>query len=97
MEALGFRYITNVCWVKNRIGLGCYFRGQHELCLFGTMGKFMGPRARNIPSIVSARRNKHSKKPEGFMEMVEAFGHGPRLELFARARREGWDSFGDQL
>ena len=33
-KALGFRYVTNLCWVKDRAGLGQYWRGQHELLLF---------------------------------------------------------------
>jgi len=35
MEHWGFKYITNLVWAKNTIGLGFYFRGQHEICLFG--------------------------------------------------------------
>ena len=51
MKSLGFRYITNIAWVKNQIGLGQYFRGKHELCLFGTRGRGVVPRtdARTIP------------------------------------------------
>lgn len=39
MEHWGFRYITNIVWCKDRFGLGYYFRGQHELLLFGTKGQ----------------------------------------------------------
>jgi N6-adenosine-specific RNA methylase IME4 len=39
MGTLGFKYKTNVVWTKDRIGLGQYFRGQHELLLFGVRGK----------------------------------------------------------
>jgi N6-adenosine-specific RNA methylase IME4 len=39
MGELGFRYITNVVWVKRRPGIGRYFRGRHELLLFGTRGR----------------------------------------------------------
>lgn len=39
MEQLGFRYVTNRAWAKDRFGLGQYYRGQHELCLFGVRGK----------------------------------------------------------
>jgi N6-adenosine-specific RNA methylase IME4 len=34
IKELGFKYITNVCWVKDKIGMGQYFRGQHELLFF---------------------------------------------------------------
>ena len=38
MEAWGFRYITTITWLKDRIGLGHYFRGLTEHCLFGVRG-----------------------------------------------------------
>lgn len=39
MKELGFNYKTNVCWTKKQMGIGRYFRGKHELLLFGTRGK----------------------------------------------------------
>lgn len=38
MEALGFKYKTNLPWTKTHMGLGQYFRGCHELLLFGVRG-----------------------------------------------------------
>ena len=38
MEAWGFDYKTMITWVKDRIGLGQYFRGMTEHCLFGVRG-----------------------------------------------------------
>ena len=98
MDALGFRYITNVCWVKNSIGLGQYFRGQHELCLFGTRGRGVVVRTpdRTISSVIEARKTGHSRKPLDFYEMVESRSWGPYLEMFARAQRSGWTTWGDQ-
>jgi N6-adenosine-specific RNA methylase IME4 len=39
----------------------------------------------------------HSAKPSEFFEMVEAVSPAPRLELFARPRREGWDAWGNEV
>ena len=39
MKAWGFRYVTMITWMKDRIGLGQYFRGLTEHCLFGIRGK----------------------------------------------------------
>lgn len=39
MRARGFRYVTTVTWVKDRIGLGQYYRGKTEHCLFGVRGR----------------------------------------------------------
>lgn len=38
----------------------------------------------------------HSAKPPGFLELVEQITYGPRLELFAREARLGWDSWGNE-
>jgi N6-adenosine-specific RNA methylase IME4 len=38
MKAWGFQYKTIITWTKDRIGLGQYFRGITEQCLFGVKG-----------------------------------------------------------
>lgn len=115
MERLGFRYVTNVAWVKGeptlegscehgmcecepslkiQQGLGQYFRGAHELLLFGVKGKFMRP-AKALPSVIVAPRTKHSRKPEEAFKLIEATSPGPRLEMFSRRLREGWHAWGN--
>lgn len=101
MGRLGFRYVTNVCWHKMRngksqIGLGQYFRGSHELMLFGVKGDFMKP-AKARPSVIIAERTKHSQKPEASYELIEASSPSPRIEFFARSLRDGWESMGNEL
>lgn len=66
MEALGFRYVTNIVWVKDRIGLGQYFSGQHELLLFAVKGRLPYKNAENpqrskctTPSVITAPRLAH--------------------------------------
>ncbi len=39
MQSRGFRYVTMVTWVKDKAGLGQYFRGMTEHCLFGVRGR----------------------------------------------------------
>jgi len=103
LSRLGFRYVSNLCWVKHRIGLGRYFRGQHELCLFGVRGRGVAvvTEARNIPTVLDplntlgAPRTEHSKKPTEFYSLIEARSQGPYLELFARNTRQGWQSWGN--
>lgn len=38
----------------------------------------------------------HSAKPEGFLDLVESLSPSPRLELFARRQRFGWDTWGNE-
>jgi len=39
----------------------------------------------------------HSKKPECSYDMIEALSEPPRLEIFARQHRLGWDVIGDEV
>lgn len=96
MGELGFRYITNLVWVKDRFGLGQYFRGQHELCLFGVRGHLMTAN-RSTPTVIRAKKREHSQKPDQIYRLIEGCSFSPRLEMFARERRQGWDSWGNEL
>jgi len=102
MKELGFHYITNLVWVKDKIGMGQYFRGQHELLLFGRKGKPMpyryeaGKRV-TISSVISEPKQDHSRKPDSFYSIIERISHGPYLELFARRKRPGWTAWGNQV
>ena len=99
MDALDYRYVSNAVWVKPYMGLGQYFRGQHELLLFGTRGKRpTEPRTalRNIPSVVKAPKGEHSVKPEESYRLIEKRSKGPYLELFGRRAREDWTIWGKE-
>ena len=102
IEHLGFRYITNLVWAKPRFGLGRYFRGQHEICLFATKGRGFGVRTQvnNIPTLIGKSlisQTKHSAKPAEMYDLIEDRSQGPYLELFARNNRPGWTSWGDEI
>jgi N6-adenosine-specific RNA methylase IME4 len=99
IKELGFTYITNVCWVKDKIGMGQYFRGQHELLFFCRKGnpmpyKYKDGKKTTVSSVVIEPRSVHSRKPHTFYDIIEKVSYGPYIELFARNRREGWDSWG---
>lgn len=97
LDALDVRYVTNLAWVKPSFGLGQYLRGQHELCLFGVRGRAMLPPRRDVPSVINAAKARHSEKPEAAFETFERVSPGPRLEVFARVKRAGWDAWGDEV
>ena len=79
-------------------GLGQYSRGLHELLLFGVKGETMRPPPGRRPgTVVVAPRREHSRKPDDFYGVIERVSPGPRVELFARERQEGWDGWGDEL
>jgi|TARA_R110001599_G_scaffold71320_7_gene199147 N6-adenosine-specific RNA methylase IME4 len=101
LEHLEFRYITNLVWAKPSFGLGRYFRGQHEICLFATRGRGFSVRseANNVSTLIGGsmiKPTKHSAKPQEIYDLVESRSKGSYLELFARNSRPGWDCLGNE-
>jgi N6-adenosine-specific RNA methylase IME4 len=107
MRSWGFRYVTKVTWFKERdgkpqIGLGQYYRGVTEDCLFGVRGSLPyretleGKRAQGLTGIF-APRGEHSVKPEAMRATIESVSHGPYLELFARRPAPGWTVWGNEV
>ena len=98
MQAWGFNYRTCAVWVKDRPGMGKYWRQQHELLLLGTKGAPGTPLPEDrLPSVLNAPRAEHSRKPDEAHGMVQRmFPHlTARLELFARRPRDGWTTWGN--
>jgi hypothetical protein len=44
----------------------------------------------------SRGKPRHSAKPPEFFSLVESISPAPRIELFARDERIGWDCWGDE-
>lgn len=99
MQAWGFIYKTNLVWVKDKIGTGYYFRGQHELLLVGVKGSIGVPEEQNRPSsVLNSARQEHSKKPTEVYELIEKmYPNRQYLEFYARNQREGWTSWGNEV
>jgi len=98
----GFKFKTVAfTWTKTKkngghhIGLGYWTRGNPEQCLLFTRGSPKRKSA-SVRQLIEAPRREHSRKPDETYERIEQLVDGPYLELFARQRRDGWDSWGDQ-
>ncbi len=97
MKSWGFKYKTHLIWDKINIGMGYWFRGQHELLLLGTKGNPKTPLPENrVSSIYTDKRKKHSEKPKGLYFIIEKMSEPPRMELFARDHIKGWDFWGNE-
>jgi len=98
MDAWGFEYKTSAVWDKEKIGMGYWFRGQHELLLVGTRGKFSPPdESSRVSSVFREPRGKHSAKPVCVYEWLEsAFPAAIKLEMFCRSPRAGWQVQGNE-
>ena len=107
MDAWGFEYKGNIVWEKVRKdgqpdgrGVGFYFRNVTELLLFGIKKKSAPNRtlapARSQVNLIRTQKREHSRKPDEMVPIIEACSQEPRIELFARGLREGWDMWGDE-
>lgn len=102
VKAWGFKYISMITWAKeDGFGLGQYFRGKTEHVLFCRKGQppyrtdQTGKRSQGL-TLFWSPRTKHSEKPTIIHEYAEAISPEPRLEMFARSSRLGWDSWGNE-
>lgn len=97
MKAWGFQYKTAIYWRKiMSLGMGCWFRGQVEVCLLGIKGKVKAFRSQR-PNIIQAKARVHSQKPDELYDIIEDLDINPKIELFARKKRIKWDSWGNEL
>ena len=104
MKAWGFEYKTIITWTKDRFGLGQYFRGNTEHCLFGVRGMLPykltnGKRQEGITGFY-AKRTDHSVKPQEMRDMiikVSDRNEYNKLEMFARKKTKGWDVWGNEV
>jgi ParB/RepB/Spo0J family partition protein len=98
MEAWGFKYKGAIAWIKDKVGLGYWIRGQVEHLLIGTRGHVPAPAPGDqLPAFVEAPRGRHSEKPDVFAEHIERlFPNVPKLEMFARKARPGWAVWGNE-
>lgn len=98
INAWGFEYKTNLVWVKGTgQGIGWFTKSAHEILMIGV--KEETPHPKNRPtSYIEENRTVHSRKPEGFYEIIESmYPEGKKIELFARNRRDGWDAWGNEV
>jgi N6-adenosine-specific RNA methylase IME4 len=99
MKAWGFTYKTNLVWDKVRLGSGYWVRVQHEHVLIGIKGEFRKPpSSKYMRSVLTKKRGKHSEKPEALQDWIDrAWPEKSKCEYFARRKRLGWDSFGNEV
>lgn len=78
------------------VGMGFTTRKNAEDCLLFRTG--MPKRlARDVREVIVSPVREHSRKPDEAIARIERFCPGPRVELFAREARDGWDAWGDEV
>lgn len=96
MEAWGFRYQCLMTWRKN-VGITPFsWMYDTEHVIFGRKG--------NLPLTQLGLRlsfdapvQGHSVKPEVFYDRVRLASPGPRIDMFARTKRDGFEVWGNEV
>lgn len=104
MKAWGFEYKT-IAFIWNKLtkngkrhmSTGYYTRAGCEIVLLGRRGNPPRPKDRGVRQVFDAVVREHSRKPDEFYWSVEKLYDGPRLDLFSRQKRAGWDCYGDEV
>jgi N6-adenosine-specific RNA methylase IME4 len=100
-RAWGFEPVGEFIWRKPNFSTGAFPRPGHEPLLVCRRGALPFTGGRDVHSVQDWRQHyecnsgkQHSRKPIAALDLVEAASPAPRVELFARAPRLGWDSWG---
>lgn len=105
LRAWNFRYVSVAfTWAKRtrldtgwHMGPGYTTRANPETCLLGMTGA-LKRRSAGVRQLVVEPLREHSRKPDRIHDdIVTLYGDLPRVELFARARRPGWDAWGNEV
>lgn len=101
LEGWGFKHLLTMVWEKTygrSAGMPLYgFRWNAEFIIVGYKRKpKLWPKRELIPVVFQAENKRHSQKPDKFYSFVEQLGH-PRIDIFARNYRLGWDVWGNEV
>lgn len=82
--------------VVTQMGMGKWTRAETEQCWLATRGTPKRLHA-DVRQVIDERRRQHSRKPDCVHSRVQRLVGGPYLELFARAPRTGWTTWGNEV
>ena len=99
IKAWGFQYKSSFVWDKVKHNMGHYNSVRHEFLLICTKGSCLPDNIKLFDSVQTIERSDfHSEKPEEFRKIIDTlYTHGRKIELFARKKADGWESFGNEL
>lgn len=97
LQSWGFRYRGLLIWQKP-VGMGRHVRHDSEFVLWGARHGAPLVEPKNCPrqSHPWPRPKGHSRKPAEAYELFTALGEGPRIDIFARQARPGWERWGNE-
>jgi len=99
VRAWEFEYKASFVWDKIKHNYGHYNSVRHEFLLICTRGSCLPDNSELFDSVQQIERSaEHSEKPEEFRKIIDnLYTWGPKLELFARHKVEGWEVWGNDV
>lgn len=80
---------------KLHYGNGYYGRANPEFLLLATRGKnIIDHEGRHVRKVIFAPTGEHSEKPRVAYSIISDMSPGPRIDLFGRGNRSGFDVWG---
>jgi N6-adenosine-specific RNA methylase IME4 len=101
MSVRGYRQHCRFIWDKlNGVAPAFTIRYSHEYLLWYYKPKFMVIDAASrgkFRTVFQEKAREHSRKPIAAYEMIEQmYPNVPRMDVFSRESRIGWEQYGDQ-
>lgn len=97
LEAWGFRYVLTMVWHKPG-GFQPHNLPQYncEFAVYARRGtpSFIDTKA--FSTCFQAPRREHSRKPDEFYDLVKRVTDGPRIDVFSREARDGFEQYGNE-
>lgn len=99
LKAWGFKYYVLITWDKvSGLTHQGIFR-KTEFVLLGYKGKLtkaLEQKGKAIPTLFREAKGRHSEKPQMFDNIILKTTEEPRIDIFARIRKHGFDSYGNE-
>lgn len=102
MKNFGYKLHARIIWDKNNgVAPAFTIRYSHEYLLWFYKPKMMEISKEfrgKYTSLLREQATKHSRKPEVAYKFIEdLYPDARKLEMYAREKRSGWDSWGNEI
>lgn len=98
LESWGFKYHCCLTWDKTNGRSLCGFNRRTELCLYAYKGKInTNQRGSFIDTVFVEKLREHSRKPDIFYKMIKEHTPEPRVDIFSREKRDGFEQWGNDI
>jgi N6-adenosine-specific RNA methylase IME4 len=97
IDGYGFRYVLVMVWHKaggfQPVGLPQY---NCEFVVYARKGTPKFTTTQGFFCCFNGPRREHSRKPDEFYDMIRLVTAGPRIDVFSREEREGFEQYGNE-